>query len=142
MQKRNLVKLKTRERQTLKQLINKGEEKARKITRSRILLLADAGKTDTQIIEALSTARNTIRQVRQRYTEQGLEAALNEKGRPGAPKKYKGAQRAKITALACSEPPGGHCRWSLRLLADKAVELKFVDEISYITIDRILKKTN
>lgn len=142
MQKRNLVKLKPRERQTLKHLINKGEEKARKITRSRILLLADAGKTDTKIIEALSIARNTIRQVRQRYTEQGLEAALNEKDRSGAPKKYKGAQRAKITALACSKPPEGRSRWSLRLLADKAVELKLVDEISYITVDRILKKTN
>ncbi len=142
MQKRNLVKLKPKERQLLKHLINKGEEKARKITRSRILLLADTGKTDTQIIEALSIARNTIRQVRQRYTEQGFEAAINEKARPGAPKKYKGAQRAKITALACSKPPEGYSRWSLRLLSDKAVELKLVDEISYITIDRILKKTN
>ena len=142
MRKKNLVKLKPKERQALKHLVTKGEEKVRKITRVRILLLSDVGKTDTQIIEALSTARNTIRQVRQRYTEQGLKAAINENARSGAPKKYKGAQKAKITALACSQPPEGRSRWSLRLLADKAVELELVDEISYITVDRILKKTN
>jgi len=142
MRKKNKVKLKSKERALLKQLISKGTEKARKITRCRILLLADAGKTDTQIIEALGIARNTIRQVRQRYSAEKLESAINEQSRPGAPEKFTGAQRAKITAIACSTPPEGHSRWTLRLLADKVIELGIVEEISYKTVERTLKKTN
>lgn len=142
MQKRNLVKLKPKERRLLKQLISKGSEKARKITRCRILLLAHEGKTDTQIIEALTVARNTIRTVRSRYVQEGIEAALDEQQRPGAPKKFNGAQRAKITAIACSEPPEGRGRWTLRLIADKVVELDIADSISYKTVERTLKKTN
>jgi len=142
MQKKNLVRLKTKERMLLKQLVSKGKEKVRKVTRGRILLLADAGKTDTRIIEALSTARNTIRKVRQRYVEGGIKYALNERQRPGAPKKFSGVQKAKITAIACSEPPEGRNRWTLRLLADKVVELGIVDDISYKTVERTLKKTD
>ena len=142
MKIKDKVKLKPKERKLLKQLISKGSEKARKITRCRILLLADEGKTDTQIIEALKVARNTIRTVRFRYVWEGLEKALNEQPRPGAPKKFTGRQKAKITAIACSEPPEGRNRWTLRLLADKVVELKMVDSISHQTVKRILKKTN
>lgn len=142
MRTKKSVKLKAKERGVLKQLISKGNEKARKITRCRILLLADAGKTDTRIMESLSIARNTVRQVCQRYAEEGLEAALNERSRPGAPQKFSGAQRAKITAIACSEPPEGRSRWTLRLLSDKIVELDIVDAISYKTVERTLKKTN
>jgi len=142
MRVRNQVKLKPKERKLLKQLISKGVEKARKITRCRILLLADEGRTDTQIIEALKISRNTIRQVRTRYIKEGLEAAINEQSRPGAPKKFSGRQKAKITAIACSEPPEGRNRWTLRLLADKIVELKIADSISYKTVERVLKKTN
>jgi len=142
MRVRNQVKLKPKERKLLKQLISKGIEKARKITRCRILLLADEGRTDTQIIEALKISRNTIRQVRTRYIKEGLEAAINEQSRPGAPKKFSGRQKAKITAIACSEPPEGRNRWTLRLLADKIVELKIADSISYKTVERVLKKTN
>jgi hypothetical protein len=75
----------------------------RKLTRFRILLLAHEGKTDIQIIAALKVARNTIRQVRSRYVQEGMEAAINEQPRPGAPKKFSGRQKAKITAIACSE---------------------------------------
>jgi putative transposase len=142
MQTKNLVKLKPKERELLKQLIGKGKESVRKITRCRILLLTDDRKTDTQIIEALDIARNTIRQVRQRYVEEGVEAAINERKRPGAPKKFNGVQKAKITAIACSEPPEGRSRWTLRLLADKVVELRVVDSISYKTVERTLKKMN
>ena len=136
------VKLKPKERRDLKQLISKGSEKARKITRARILLLAHEGKTDTHIIEALNIARNTVRTVRSRYIQDGLEAAINEQPRPGAPKKFTGRQKAKITAIACSEPPEGRSRWTLRLIADKVVELGISDEISYKTVERTLKKTN
>lgn len=142
MKVKNQVKLKPKERKLLKQLISKGIEKARKITRGRILLLANEGKTDTQIIEALKTARNTIRTVRFRYVREGLESAINEQPRLGAPKKFTGRQKAKITAIACSEPPEGRNRWTLRLLADKIVELKIADTISYKTVERVLKKTN
>ncbi len=142
MKIKDKVKLKPKERKLLKQLISKGIEKARKITRCRILLLTDEGKTDTQIIEALKVARNTIRTVRFRYVREGLESAINEQPRLGAPKKFTGRQKAKITAIACSEPPEGRNRWTLRLLADKVVELKMVDSISHQTVKRILKKTN
>jgi transposase len=139
---KNPVKLKPKERRDLKQLISKGSEKARKITRARILLLAHEGKTDTHIIEALKIARNTVRTVRSRYIQDGLEAAINEQPRSGAPEKFTGRQKAKITAIACSEPPEGRSRWTLRLIADKVVELGISDEISYKTVERTLKKTN
>ena len=71
---------------------------------------------------------------------EGLEAALYEKARPGAPKQFKGNQAAQVTALACSKPPEGYSRWSLRLLADKLVELEYLETISYGTVNRVLKK--
>ena len=142
MKVKNPVKLKAKERKLLKQLISRGNEKARKITRCRILLLADEGKNDTQIIQGLKVARNTIRQIRLRFVQEGLEAAINERLRPGAPKKFSGRQKAKITAIACSEPPQGRVRWTLRLIADRIVELEMVDSISHQTVKNILKKTN
>lgn len=142
MKVKNQVKLKPKDQKKLKQLISKGSEKARKITRCRILLMAHDGKTDTYIMEALGVSRNTVRTVRSRYVQEGLQAAINEHPRPGAPKKFSGLQRAKITALACSKPPQGRSRWTLRLIADKVVELKMTDDISYQTVKRILKKTN
>jgi len=142
MKVKNQVKLRQKERELLKQLISKGSEKARKMTRCRILLLAHEGKTDTQIIEALQVARNTIRQVRSRFVQEGLQAAINEQPRPGAPKRFTGRQKAKITAIACSDPPEGRNRWTLRLIADRAVKLEMVDTISHQTVKRILKKTN
>lgn len=142
MRTKNPVNLKPKEQKELKLLISKGVEKVRKITRTRILLLAHEGKTDTHIMEALKTARNTIRTVRSRYVQDGLKAAINEQPRQGAPKKFTGRQRAKITAIACSEPPEGRSRWTLRLIAGKIVELKIADNISHQTVKRILKKTN
>ena len=142
MKARNRVKLKPKDRKLVKQLISKGTEKARKITRCRILLLAHEGQSDPQIMEALKVARNTIRSVRWRYVQEGLEAAINARPRPGAPKKFTGRQKVKITAIACSEPPEGRSRWTLRLIADRVVELEMVDNISHQTVKRILKKTN
>jgi len=142
MKKKNVVKLKHKDTEKLKQLIGKGSQKARTITRSRILLMANEGKTDTQIIEALGTARNTVRTVRYRYVHEGLGAAINEQPRSGAPNKFTGRDKAKITAIACSKPPEGHSRWTLRLIADTIVELDLVDDISHHTVQRVLKKTN
>ena len=139
---KNEIRVKAKERKLLKEIISKGNGKARKITRCRVLLLAAEGKKDAQIIEALGVARNTIKQVRSRYIQEGLEAAISERPRPGAPKKFSGRQRAKITALACSRPPEGRSGWTLRLIADSVVELGMTDEISHMTVKRILKKTN
>ncbi len=142
MEKKNIVKLKAKDKEMLKQLIAKGSQKARTITRSRILLMADEGKTDTQIMEALNIARNTIRTVHYRYVHNNLESAINEQPRPGAPNKFTGRDKAKVTAIACSKPPDGRNRWTLRLIADTMVELNMVDNISHHTVQRVLKKTN
>lgn len=135
------IKLKAKEEKVLKALISKGTEKARKITRCRILLLCHANRPKKEIASAFSVDLNTISNVCRRYLEEGLEAAINEKPRPGAPTLFDGKVRAKITALACSTPPEGRSQWSLRLLADKAVELTLVDSISHMDVGRILKKT-
>jgi putative transposase len=135
------VKLKTKEIKILKSIISKGTEKARKITRCRILLLCHENKSKKTIASVLSINLNTVSNTCRRYIEEGLESAINEKPRPGAPTIFDGKLKAKITALACSNPPEGNSRWSLRLLADKAVELNFVDSISHTDIGRILKKT-
>ena len=142
MSKKYVVKLKSIERETLSELTRKGSEKARKLRRCQILLLSDEGKVDTEIAKVLKISVGTIANIRRRYGNEGLESALNEKRRPGAPRRFQERHRAKITALACSKPPEGHSQWSLRLLADKAVELELVNEISHMEIHRILKKTN
>lgn len=118
----------------------------RKLKRCQILLLADESheqgqKTDKVIAEKLDTSLATVSRVRVRYAEGGLKAALNEQPRCGRPPGVSGEERAKVTALACSTPPDGFGRWSLRLLADKAVELELVEQISHTTVGDILKKT-
>jgi transposase len=135
------VKLKSKEVKLLKGIIGKGIEKARKITRCRILLSCNAGKSKREIASMLCINPNTVSNTCRRYVEEGMEAAINEKPRPGAPPLFDGKLRAKITALACSTPPEGRSQWSLRLLSDKAVELDLVDSISHEEVRRILKKT-
>ena len=147
--KKYRVFLNGKKRSTLKRLVNTGTEKARKITRARILLLADEsprgisrgmGKTDKEIIEALGVSARTVAATRQRFVEEDLEGALNEKPRPGRPPKLSGRDEAMLTAIACSEPPEGRARWSVRLLADKLVELDIVDSISRESVREYLKK--
>lgn len=147
MPKKYRVKLSQAQREILKELTSSGTIKVRVYKRARVLLLADEGhsegsKSDKQIATQVGISIPTIHRVRRRFVEEGLEVALNEKSRPGARPKFRGRQRAAVTALACSEPPEGHARWSLRLLADKLVELEQVDSISYKTVGEILKKTN
>jgi len=134
------IKLKSKEVKILKELISKGTEKARKITRCRILLLYNDNQSKMAIASALSIDQSTIYNTCRRYLLEGLEAAINEKPRPGTPNIFDGKFRVKITALACSKAPEGHSQWSLRLLADRAVELKLIDSISHTHIGRILKK--
>lgn len=140
--KSHCVKLKKHARQYLQKIVESGEEKARKITRCRILLLADKGKTDQEISDALNVCLATIFNIRRRYCQGGLERAISEEARSGQPPKFKGKTMAKITALACSKPPEGHAKWSLRLLADRVIELDIVETISHVSVRDILKKTN
>ena len=142
--KSHRVKLSKDERQYLQKIVESGKDKARKITRCRVLLLADEakGKTDAEISDALDVCLATIFNIRRRYCYRGLERAISEAARSGQPPKFKGKTMAKITAIACSKPPEGHARWSLRLLADYIIELDVVETISYQSIRNILKKTN
>jgi len=142
MKKRIRIQLKDKDRKRLKAIISKGREKARKITRCRILLLSDKKEPNSRIAKVLDIALLTIRRIQQRYVEDGMNAAIEERPRSGKPPKFSGKQQAKITALACSTPPEGRSRWTLRLLADKVVELKLVNDISYKTVGEILKKMN
>ena len=112
-----------------------------------MLLKADAegpAWLDRQITEAFSFSRSTVEGIRKRYVMEGLDSALERKKRahPPTPRKLDGAKEARLIALACSEPPKGRKRWTLKLLADELVALEIVDSISYRTVQRTLKKTN
>jgi transposase len=143
-QKQFCVELSGHERVLLQKIVRSGKHKTRKITRCRILLLADGpdGKTDEEISKALNVCLATIFNIRRRYSQEGLERAIGEGARSGQPPKFKGSAAAKITAIACSTPPDGQARWSLRLLADRVVELKIVESISHQSVSNILKKTS
>ncbi len=148
MKKKYPVILSETEREELKQLIAAGTAPARKLTHARILLKADQspegpGWVDQKIAEAVEVSQPTVARVRKQYFEEGLEAALNRRP-PNREyrRKLDGEQEARLIALACSEPPEGQARWSLRLLAEKLVELEVVEEeVSYQTVRRTLKKT-
>ncbi len=124
----------------LNRLIRRGKTSARSLTRARILLMADEGYSNEEIVEVLKTTKPTIIQIKKRYCQEGLDSAINEKPRSGAPIKIDGTIEAQVTLLACSEPPEGRSSWTLQLIADKLVELKAVDSISAMSIQRTLKK--
>jgi transposase len=140
MKKVYVVDLTKEEKAELLELVGKGEARARKMNRAHILLLANEGRTDKDIAEALHTSPSTVERTRRRFVEGGLERALNESPRPGGKRKLTGKQEAYLVALACSDPPEGKKRWSMQLLADRLVELEIVEEISDETVRRTLKK--
>jgi len=147
--KKYKVTLAADERQSLQALVSKGKAAAKKLMHARILLKADAAAegpawTDDQIAEAVAVNRRTVEHVRQRFVEQGLEAALVRKkqDRPSRERKLDGAGEARLITLACSKPPQGRATWTLRLLADRLVELQIVASISTETVRQVLKKTN
>jgi transposase len=137
-----VVDLKEDERERLERLISRGTVRARMNTRARVLLKADAGLTDEQVAQEVGCGVATVGRVRQRFVEEGLEPALRERFRPGQRPKLDGHQEAHLVAVACSQPPEGHARWTLRLLADKVVELDMTESISHETVRQILKKTS
>jgi hypothetical protein len=148
MKKKYPIILSESEREELKQLIAAGTAPTRKLTHARILLKVDQspqgpGWVDERVAEALETSQPTVARVRKQYVQEGLEAALNRRPPNRVyQRKLDGEQEARLIALACSQPPEGQARWSLRLLADKLVELEIVEEeVSYQTVRRILKKT-
>jgi putative transposase len=135
------IKLKKIEKTALNKIIKKGNINAREYTRARVLLLSSEGEPPLFIAKALTVTKKTIQNIKERFLEGGLERALYDLPRSGQPTKFNGKHRANITALACTDAPEGHAKWSLTLLADKAVELGIVDEISRAQVGRILKKT-
>jgi transposase len=147
--KKYVVTLTAEERQALSELIASGRAAAQKLAHARILLKADASEggpawPDGRIAEAVEVGVATVERVRQRFVEQGLEASLVRKkqARPGRERALDGRAEAKLIALACSQPPDGRKAWTMRLLADRLVELEVVPTISDETVRRCLKKAN
>ena len=140
--KKFIVSLSDEERQELVSYINTGVHAARSIKRARILLLADTGKSDSAIANEVGVCQSTSFNIRRRYCTEGVQVALTEKPRSGAPRTFTGRDEANLTTLACTKPPEGFQRWTHRLLADKFVELEAVPTISYKTVERLLKKTS
>src|ERR1700758_413384 len=146
--KKYVVRLSAQEREQLQALIRKGKGPARRLLKARILLKTDVseggpGWSDNKIIAALDTSASMVYRVRKQLVEEGFEAVLSRKPRatPAVPRIFDGEKEAKLIALACSNPPKGRARWTLRLLENKVVELGIVDHASDSTIGRTLKKT-
>jgi transposase len=147
MNKKYIVRLPREERESLEELVNKGKSAAYRIKHANILLAVDVdgpGWSDQQTASAYHCHLNTVKNVRQRFVEQGLDAALHRKRQewPSRQRILDGEKEARLIALACSEAPEGRTRWTLQLLADKLVELNIVESVSDQTVRRTLKKTN
>jgi transposase len=137
-----IVDLTEQERAYLLDFIKSGTKSARKLNRARILLLADEGQTDPEIVDALHTGSATVQRIRKRFVEGNLEHALNKDPRPGGNRKLDEKGESILEQLASSEPPDRRKRWTLQLLADRLVELKVVDGISHETVRKELKKND
>jgi len=137
------------ERKKLHNIVSKGTSPAKMIMHANILLAADENnnigkkKSEIEIAEIYNVSKQTVHNIRKLCSEQGLVKALGRKKRktPPVPPKITGDVEARIIALSCSEPPKGRAKWTLRLLADKVVELEILDSISYVTVRKVLKKT-
>jgi transposase len=138
--KKYVVELSAEEREALRALTSRGTIGVRRYKRARALLAAAAGATDVAIAEQVGLHRVSLERLRKRFVEEGLEAALAERPRPGARRALDGRQEAHLVALACTPPPGGQKRWTMQLLADRLVELRVVERISDETVRRTLKK--
>jgi transposase len=149
MSPRYRVTLTQEERKELEALTRRGKTHARRVIHARALLLCDAGVDGpawnvADIAEALGITTRTIEHLKKRFVTDGLEAALERKPREKPPREiiFDGAFEARLIALACSDVPEGHRRWTVRLLADKVIELNIASSISHMTVQRVLKKMN
>ena len=140
------IELSDADRKKLQDIVTKGKSSAKTILRANILLASDQQSpkymTVAEIASVYHISATTVQNVRTSYANKGLDATLNRKKRetPPVPPKIKGETESHIIALACSEPPEGYSKWSFRLLADKCVELNYLDSVSHMTISRLLKK--
>jgi transposase len=141
MRKAAFVRLTPEQRTELTDRLEREPLNGRRRRHFQILLLADEGRTDEQVAAATGASRSTVERHRTRFAREGLEAALTEKPRSGAPAKLDGKQEAAIVALACSDAPEGQAHWTAKLLANRAVELEVIESVSESTVRRILKKT-
>ncbi len=137
------VSLADEERAVLESLVSKGKAAARRIAHARILLLADEGHDDEDIASALEISARTVGRVRKRLVTEGFLAAVDHKPQPPRPDKVKikGNVEQELIRVACSDPPEGHCHWTLQLLADELVALGLVKVVSTETVRQALKKT-
>jgi hypothetical protein len=148
MEKRYRVTLTKQERQDLDQLVSSGKSAAQKLTRARVLLLADQAeggpaKSDAEIVESLGCGRATVERLRKRFVEEGIEIALQPApAKRVYQRRLDGTAEAHLVALACGTPPEGRARWTLRLFADQMVALEYVESVSYESVRRTLKKMN
>lgn len=142
MKKIYAIKLSEAERSQLKRMTTVGREAVRKLKRGQVLLQADAGQSDAEIAERVGVSIPTVGRIRKQYATEGLKSALTEKQRSGRPPGISAQTKATVTALACATPPEGRSRWTLRLLADKVVELDEEAVLSYQSVRTVLKKTN
>jgi transposase len=137
------IRLTEEERENLHQITRVGKGSAQKIRNARVLLASDSGDRDEDICEVFGIGMSTVHRVRQRCVKEGLEAALlRKKHSRFRPRKIQGEEEAHLIAIACSEPPEGRKRWTMRLLADKLVELEILAEVCATTVHHALKKTN
>jgi putative transposase len=140
MRRAEQTQLTEEQRKELKKLVSTGIGQARVFTRARIILMASQGDANQQIADALGVSWRTVIRIKARLNEEGIDA-IKEHSRPGRPPRITGEIEAKLVMLACSQPPEGRARWTLQLLADKMVELKYIDSISDVGVMKRLKKT-
>lgn len=139
---KNIVSLTEEQRTHLFELTGKGTIGARAMNHARMLLLSDDGKIDKEIAYILHTTTQCVARVRKRFVDGGIDMALFDKPRSGAPRKLDGKQEALLVAYACSDPPEGHIYWTMQLLADKLIEMHVIESLSDETVRRVLKKMN
>ena len=147
--KKHIVRLELQERQELERLVSRGRGAAYRIRHAHILLAADQspggpGLTDSRVATTLGVSVRSIEHLRRRLVEEGFEAALDRKkqSRPSVERKFDGRKEARLVALSCSRPPEGRKRWTLRLLADRLVELRVFESVSHESVRRTLQKTS
>jgi transposase len=139
--KRQIIRLSETEQSSLTKILTKKETSAREQTRARVLDLLARREHPDSIANFLKVGIATVYNLQKRFSDEGFEMALKDKPRSGKPPVIKPEEKARITALACSDAPAGYARWTLRLLADKAVERGYLESISHMEVGRILKKT-
>jgi transposase len=139
--KRQIIQLSKTDRSSLTQILSKKETSAREQTRARVLDLLARSEHPDKVANVLKVGIATVYNIKKRFLDEGFQAALKDKPRSGKPPVIKPEEKAKITALACSDAPAGRSRWTLRLLADKSVEMGYIDSVSHMEVGRILKKT-